>query len=580
MEKVQQSRRWMQSEIVFWTFILVCAALIVSLPAWIPGYMVTGHDMMFHLVRLQGIAEGLEFGTFPVRMNSAWFGGYGMPTGIFYPNLFLYPAALLYLAGTSLLTAWGSFLTMVNVLTAFVSWWAFSKFARSSRTGAIAALFYLGFLYRLVDVYVRSAAGEMLAMAFLPGALVSAWMVLRRHSENWIAVVSCTTAILQSHVLTSLLVFLADGIMVAVSFHSFRDPDVRRRTALAALFTCLLNLWFYAPLIFLHHSMDYVLKGLRSADISGMAGSWAGADFYMGSAMLLLLVVLVLCFLVRRHQQPLPAIFWILVALSALFFVVMGSHRFWHIAGSIGAILQFPFRLAMFPAVFLSLAVAIGLERLGRKSVAMACAGICCVANFYCLLGNGYSLPPRPLPSEPMPMMNGMRLGFLPVQELPRELEWGSLYYHDYMDVSAEKPLRDEKHPERQNPMRAKIAASEIQPVDRIANVQRKGDVFLLQCAEGPEARVQLPLFWYPGYVAENQTNGAACDTGRDSDGQVSVVLPSSAATIRVWYAGLPWFRVTDAISLISLLGFCIMLCRLAFIDESCSGCYNDKRNG
>ena len=102
MEKVQQSRRWMQSEIVFWTFILVCAALIVSLPAWIPGYMVTGHDMMFHLVRLQGIAEGLEFGTFPVRMNSAWFGGYGMPTGIFYPNLFLYPAALLYLAGTSL----------------------------------------------------------------------------------------------------------------------------------------------------------------------------------------------------------------------------------------------------------------------------------------------------------------------------------------------------------------------------------------------------------------------------------------------------------------------------------------------
>ena len=83
---------------------IVCY-LVILLIASIPllnNYLIRGHDIYFHLMRIEGLAQGMKTGDFPVRIQPAWYGGYGYAVSVFYSDLFLYPVALLRLAGVSL----------------------------------------------------------------------------------------------------------------------------------------------------------------------------------------------------------------------------------------------------------------------------------------------------------------------------------------------------------------------------------------------------------------------------------------------------------------------------------------------
>ena len=72
-----------------WIFLLlaICLSCFGLLNETIPG----GHDLIFHLSRIEAISKGLQFGEFPVRIYPDYFYGYGYANGIMYPDLFLYP---------------------------------------------------------------------------------------------------------------------------------------------------------------------------------------------------------------------------------------------------------------------------------------------------------------------------------------------------------------------------------------------------------------------------------------------------------------------------------------------------------
>lgn len=67
--------------------------LLVSLPLFIKG-VYAGHDSIFHLMRIESIADELQRGTFPIKVSSLWMDGYGYPVSVYYGDFLLYTAAV------------------------------------------------------------------------------------------------------------------------------------------------------------------------------------------------------------------------------------------------------------------------------------------------------------------------------------------------------------------------------------------------------------------------------------------------------------------------------------------------------
>lgn len=153
------------------TYQLPLLAVIIGLIAGIPMYadfIMDGHDFSFHLQRIEGIYQAMASGDFPVRLNPLQVNGYGYLSSTMYPQLFLYPVALLRFFNVSVMTCYKLLLTLTNVGTALIAYYVVKSITQSGKIGILMSFLYTLSAYRLMGMYMRCAIGEVLAMTFLP----------------------------------------------------------------------------------------------------------------------------------------------------------------------------------------------------------------------------------------------------------------------------------------------------------------------------------------------------------------------------------------------------------------------------
>lgn len=131
-------------------------------------FLYNTHDISFHLLRIQGLKEGLLSGQFPVRIQPNWLNGYGYGVSVFYGALFLYVPAFLTLIGFQIQTAYKVYILLVNTATCLIAYYCFRKVFADDKAGVLASLLYTLAPYRLTNLYIRAAVGEYTAMVFLP----------------------------------------------------------------------------------------------------------------------------------------------------------------------------------------------------------------------------------------------------------------------------------------------------------------------------------------------------------------------------------------------------------------------------
>ena len=149
-------------------YLLILTMSVIAFVPYLLEGLNSGHDFPFHYIRIEGIANGLRDGQFPVYLQSNWLSDHGYPAALFYGDILLYIPALLRLAGYSFDTAFKIFVFLINVLTSFTAFISFRKIFRKEKISWVLAFAWLCAPYRLVDIYVRCAVGEYCAMAFLP----------------------------------------------------------------------------------------------------------------------------------------------------------------------------------------------------------------------------------------------------------------------------------------------------------------------------------------------------------------------------------------------------------------------------
>lgn len=234
--------------------------LAASLPL-MTNYLIGGGDIIFHLMRIEGIKDGILSGQFPVRIAPEWLYGHGYASSVFYGDTLLYLPALLRLIGFTVQDSYKIFIFLLHVSTCAVSYVCFRKIFSNRYLGAFCSVLYTMSVYRIYVTYCRAALGEAEAMVFLPLLVYGFYRVYtedcheRRYRSAWIPLTAGYCGLIQSHILSCELI---GGFSVLLCLVLWKKTFRRQTFAVllkAVCLACAISAWFIVPFL------DYMLRG-------------------------------------------------------------------------------------------------------------------------------------------------------------------------------------------------------------------------------------------------------------------------------------------------------------------------------
>lgn len=227
-------------------------------------YMNGGHDLAFHLLRIEGIYHGLMQGTFPVKIHPMWAKDYGYAVGVFYGDAALYIPAFLRLIGFSVQSAYTYFTAFMNLATVLISYFCLKGIFSNKKAGIVGSALYTFSLYRLADVYTRASVGEYTALTFLPLVLYGFYLIFtetdaKKHWFKNAAIVSLgLTGVIQSHTLSCIMIVVFVALLCLILIKKVIRPHTFLMLAAGAGFTLLMNLGFLIPFLDFYDESIYI----------------------------------------------------------------------------------------------------------------------------------------------------------------------------------------------------------------------------------------------------------------------------------------------------------------------------------
>lgn len=425
-----------KKENLIYLIFLLAIAFIASLPAF-RGGVYQGHDLQFHLGRIQAISEELSAGQFPVRYESnAWY-GHGYISTLFYGNIFLYIPAGLFLLGLPIWRCYNVYVLLVNLVTVFVAAYSFKGLFNSEKWGLLATGIYTLSGYRLSNLYVRTALGEYTAMIFLPLVVYGVYRIYKTQDtkceiRDCMPLIIAATGLIQSHILTTELVSMFIFIFAVINI---RTTINRIKPLLMSLVFILgLNAFFIVPFLDGYSSMELYINndlsqnsirgdGLYLSQVFGLITKGRGSSsmwsteneayLNIGVAILLCLVVAIIGIIVSYKKANRDN--W-KMALTLLVFGLLSAWMStiyfpWDSFAGDGALdklmssVQYPWRYVMIETLCFVIVGTYGFKMLLEKYyyivlAIMSCITIACAGAFFYTLSWGNVTINSPVANE------------------------------------------------------------------------------------------------------------------------------------------------------------------------------------
>ena len=181
--------------------IFLVLAILISIP-YINSKTIFAHDISYHLNRIVSIKEELELGNFPVVMHSNLNDGFGYANPLFYPELFLYLPAVICMLGANVFVSYKIFIFFVNLVTILITYYSANIVFKNKKITWITVLLYTVAFYRVSDIYIRGAIGEVLALTFFPLIISGLYEIIYGENKKWWIICFGLFGVINSHMLT------------------------------------------------------------------------------------------------------------------------------------------------------------------------------------------------------------------------------------------------------------------------------------------------------------------------------------------------------------------------------------------
>lgn len=526
-------------------------ALMASIP-FLLGVSLNGADLTFHLHRIEGIADGLKSGQFPVRIEPEWVHGHGYACGIFYCNILFYFPALLRLAGFPITFSYNVFCVLLNLATAIVSYGVFRKIFKDRTIGLVCCALYTLSGMRIFKTVMTGGPGENGAFVFLPLVVYGFYALLsystdsREFKKAYLPLAIGFAGLIQTHVLTCELTAFV-SVMVCLVCWKRVFAKKRFGMLLKSVFaTLVMCAWFLVPMLDFFVNENVHVKhisgrtiqevGLKPAELFLRWGlSPTGIGFYM-AAVLLLFGVMWICGKWQKEETSIAALGKIALCISVLMMAMSLRVFPWNaiqklhpVLASLISSIQFPYRFLGWANLFCVLLVGVCLwymKRHGKEAM-------------YRILLAGAALSIAAFSLHQLEYISKYQGNYVlyNVEGMGRGYISGAEYVIEGT-VDTKLTYRDAKH------------SGNVEVSDYTKGSLR--GIFTCKNTGTEEGYVDLPLLLYRGYRAEEMYTGRKLELTYGENNTVRVKIPMGfEGWVLVQHRPLWYWRLGEAITLL-----------------------------
>ncbi len=233
---------------------LAVIVLTASLPFLQDGIM-GGADLVYHLMRIEGVKDGILSGQFPLRIEPEWLFGHGYANSIFYCNTLLYIPAILRLLGFTVETAYKVYCILINVATVWIGYFCFSRIFRDRMIGLLCTALHTLSVFRIYNFVVKAALGEGSAFTFMPLILYGLYRVFseevkgKNYQKAWIPIAIGYAGLMQTHVLSCEISAFLTIIVCGVFIKKIFVKETFLVLAKGALAAVTMSCWYLIPFL-------------------------------------------------------------------------------------------------------------------------------------------------------------------------------------------------------------------------------------------------------------------------------------------------------------------------------------------
>ena len=390
---------------------VIVAALflaVLSCARYLNNIIFYSHDAGYHLNRIMQISEGIRGGTFPILIHSGLLKGLGYANPLFYPELFLYiPAIIMSVSHIHVLTAYKLFLIIISFFTFLSMYYVARKIFEKKEIAYLSGILYVFSLYRLTDIYVRGAIGELIAFIFVPLLIYGLYNVIFEDSKKWTLICLGFWGLVNSHVLSFILMI---PIVLAFCILNvdiiIKNRKVLMKLIIAACISILLCIGFIGPMLeqksigiykvdvhdadtadTLYERANSLSMTLSSSVKSGFSVDSSVRDDGMSSGIGLVLMVLALIIIFRKNVSYKENRFEIQSVIIGAIVLIMTTKLFpWKHLGLL-SLIQFPYRLNIIPTMLFALVGAKNLDELFENK-----RDACVIFSVLMIIFSGYMI--------------------------------------------------------------------------------------------------------------------------------------------------------------------------------------------
>lgn len=486
-------------------FILTLICLFLYYP-YMQNYVNIIDDMSFHMNRIKCLADNLRAGEILPSIYGSAMNGYGYANGLFYPDLFLYIPATLVALNMNLVLSYRIFICLINIVTGITAFLSIKNilkikkiknikkendkglFSYCEKVALLSSIIYLTFPYRLVDIYVRGAIGEILSFIFIPIVIWGVYEIFEKEDGNYKILVIGMVGLLNSHVIT--LFLMSIFIFIFAIFNIKKIKKASLKLLKATVFTTLIGAIFLLPMIEQMISDDFYYQKLKPL---GEIYEHTYNLFGIENQYLLLvlnLVIIITIFISDKYLKNFVDNISVSYLMIGIYIVLLITDFFpWHLISEklpIINLIQFPWRLLIFFSWFISIAISLKvLDIWGKKSFSI----ILLMAITICMfLGNIFIDP----------FIKVDKYYTKPLNYVPNSIDLGFVEYAPIDFNYKEYSSRD-------------VVVKEINNKEMSYSYSKKGNKLTIKFKSNEkDLNLEIPLIYYKGYKAylnDNEIN-------------------------------------------------------------------------